>query len=306
VGGDEVDGDVFRPDVGEERRDPRCLRRGWAADLQAGRDGFERAGGVVIELKVGGLFGIADPEVDVGLVPDFELPGGDFVEAVSLDQVLSEGGNHRVPERVVAGGRDIGLVPERVQGGGIGGHLLRHKAEFDVGANVVLEQAVVDLVDVGEVVDGSILRCTTSLPCGLGEIDSLAVGIVEADLVVEDGVETDGLEISGLLHGAQIFAIALAERENSAAGAEGLLPEVRKGSCGRPFIDNNELRRLRWCPMQRRQGQHATYKSAPVCVPWSQHEWLTPRTSKVSSKDGVLSEIWGRRGCSEGAPSTEL
>jgi hypothetical protein len=42
-----------------------------------------------------------------------------------------------------------------VQGGGVGGHLLRHEAELDEGADVVLEQAVVDLIDVGEVVRGS-------------------------------------------------------------------------------------------------------------------------------------------------------
>ena len=84
VGGDEVDRDVFGLGVREEWRDPRGLRGGWPAHLQAGRDGFERARGVVVELEVGGLFRGAHPEVDVGLVPDFELPGGDFIEAVAL------------------------------------------------------------------------------------------------------------------------------------------------------------------------------------------------------------------------------
>ena len=95
-------GTSFGLGVGEEWRDPRGLRGGWAADLQARRDRFQRACGVVVEFEVGGLLGIANPEVDVGFVPHFELPGGDFVDAVALDEVLSEGGDHRVPQRVVA------------------------------------------------------------------------------------------------------------------------------------------------------------------------------------------------------------
>ena len=51
--------------------------------------------------------------------------------------------------------------------------LLRHEAQFDEGADAVGQQAVVDLVDVREVVDRL----------------ALFVLVVDADFVVKDGVE---------------------------------------------------------------------------------------------------------------------
>ena len=59
-----------------------------------------------------------------------------------------------------------------------------------------------------------------------------AIGVVKTDLVHEDPVEADGLEVGGVLDGAEVVAVALAERKDSAAGAEGLLPEVREGGGG--------------------------------------------------------------------------
>ena len=171
VGGDEVDGDVVCLGVGEEGRDPCGLRGGRAADLEARRDGLERAGGVVVELEVGGLLGVAAPEVDVGLVPDFELPGGDFVDAVARDEVLRRRRWIIASQmRVVLRRRDVGLVPEGVQRVGVGGQLLGHEAQLDEGPDVVGEQAVVDLVDVGEVVDGGVVQ-RACLAGGLGEVD---------------------------------------------------------------------------------------------------------------------------------------
>ena len=52
---------------------------------------LQRAGGVVIELKVGFLRRAPGPEIDVRLIPDFEVPTGDLVDAVAIDQVLGEG-----------------------------------------------------------------------------------------------------------------------------------------------------------------------------------------------------------------------
>ena len=102
---------------------------------------------------------------------------------------------------------------------------------------MVREQAIVDLIDVGEVVDGGVVGSLRREAGILG----LAIGIVEADLVLEDAVETDGLEVGGLLHGAQVFAIALAQREDGATGAEGLLPEMRERSCGGFCVDDDVL-----------------------------------------------------------------
>jgi hypothetical protein len=70
----------------------------------------------------------------------------------------------------------------------VGGHLLRHEAHLDVGPHTLGQQAVVDLVDVAEVVAG-VVGDGAGLPGGLGEVDGAAVGVVEADLVVEDAME---------------------------------------------------------------------------------------------------------------------
>ena len=58
------------------------------------------------------------------------------------------------------------------------------------------------------------------------------VFVVEADFVVKDGVEADVFEIGGLLYLAQVAAVTVAERQDGAAGAEHLLPEMREGMGG--------------------------------------------------------------------------
>ncbi len=178
--------------------------------------------------------GLPHPEVEVGFVPDFELPGGDFVDAVARDEMGGEGFDHRVPEGVVLGRRVVGIADEGVEEVGVGGHLLGHEAELDVGLDVLGEEAVVDLVDVEEVVDGGVVGGLRGEAGVLG----LAGGIVEADFVVEDAVEADGLEVGGLLYGVEVCAVVGAESEDGAAGAEGLLPEVGEGGGGGVGVDD--------------------------------------------------------------------
>ena len=86
---------------------------------------------------------------------------------------------------------------------------------------MVGEQAIVDLVDVGEVVGGL---------AGLGGLRGLAgvlrggVGIVESHIVHEDAVETHRVEIRDSFYGMEVIAIALAQGEDSSTGAEDLFP----------------------------------------------------------------------------------
>ena len=87
VGGGKIHGNVFFFAVREETVHPSCLCGGGAADAEAGGDTFDGTSGVVVELVVGVFARIAGPEVDVGLVPDFEIPLGDFVDAVALDEM---------------------------------------------------------------------------------------------------------------------------------------------------------------------------------------------------------------------------
>ena len=49
----------------------------------------------------------------------------------------------------------------RDEGSGLRGQLLGHEAQLDEGADSVFQQAVVDLIDVGEVVDRIALRSSS-------------------------------------------------------------------------------------------------------------------------------------------------
>ena len=46
---------------------------------------LDGADGVIVQLVVGGFLGIAGPEVEVGLIPYFEIPVCDFGLAVPID-----------------------------------------------------------------------------------------------------------------------------------------------------------------------------------------------------------------------------
>ena len=102
-------------EVGEEGDGALAAGAGGAGAADAGvGEGFADAGdGVVVELEV--LLGGALPVGDVGLVPDFKVPGGDLVAAVALDEVLDYAAAEFAPHGVVPG-RASGTEPEMVLG----------------------------------------------------------------------------------------------------------------------------------------------------------------------------------------------
>ncbi len=223
VGGDEVDGDVVRGDVSQELGYPRGGCGGRAADAEARADAFESMRGVGVELLIGLEARDAAPEVDVGLVPDLEVPLGDFVDAVAVDHVLGEGADEGVPVIPAARRGDVGVVPEDVEGVRVEGHLRGHEAELDKRADALGEHAVVDFVGLGEVVDGV----------------AVLVAGEDSDVVVEDAVEADPAEIGDGFDGAEVAAPGLAEGEDGVAGAEHLLPEMREGRGGAGGVDGD-------------------------------------------------------------------
>jgi hypothetical protein len=113
---------------------------------------------------------------------------------------------------------------------GIEGELLRHEADLDDGADAVGEEIVIDLVDVGEVVDGI----------------AVLVFVVDSELIVQDGMEANVLEVGDLFYGFEVVEIALTEHESATAGAKHLLPEVGKGSGGGVVVDLDVLLRAGW------------------------------------------------------------
>jgi len=102
------------------------------------------------------------PVDDVGLVPDFEVPGADLGGAIALDEMRDEGADEIAPHAVVARG-----IVDRAGHGGPGvmelvlgdsgdgrGQVLRHEAEFDKWTHACLLVGVEGAIGDGEVVNG--------------------------------------------------------------------------------------------------------------------------------------------------------
>src|SRR5262249_30232319 len=109
----------------------------------------------------------------------------------------------------------------------IKGQLLRHETDLDHGPHAVCEQPVVNLVDVGKVVNRI----------------AVLVFVIYSDFILQDGVKTDVSEIGDCLYGAKVIAIALAQRKNCASRAEHLLPEMREWSSRCASADRDRLGR---------------------------------------------------------------
>src|SRR5208282_5045616 len=142
----------------------------------------------------------------------------------AIDEMLCELMDQIAPAAIILGRRNVGFVPERVQVV-LGRQLLRHEAQLHERPDAVAEQAIVNLVNVGKVVDG-IAR---------------GVFIVETHLVVENRVEADVLESSRSLHLAQVIPITLSQRENRSSRSEHLLPEVREWASRGLDINRNDF-----------------------------------------------------------------
>src|SRR5581483_7728080 len=88
------------------------------------------ARGMVVELEICLLTRRTAPEIEVGFVPDLEIPLRNLVYAVALNQVFCELRDQVIPFRVILRRRDVRVVPEGLQVLA-GGQLVRHEAELD-------------------------------------------------------------------------------------------------------------------------------------------------------------------------------
>lgn len=171
---DEIQGDIVFGGVLNHAVHPRGRRRVRAADAELGADALQRFRGSIVELVIGLLLGIAGPEEYVRLIPDFEVLPRDLVDALAFDQMLRELMDQVAPAGVILWRIDIVVVPKwmrairRCE-------LLGHKAQFDKRPDAILEEDVVDLVDVGKIVNGS----------------AQGIFVIDADFIVKIRVEAD-------------------------------------------------------------------------------------------------------------------
>src|ERR1700740_1865038 len=98
--------------VADEASDPSRLRRGRATHAETGVHGFQRPSRHIVEMIVGLLLWIAGPEVEVRLVPDFEIPLRNFIDSVALDKMLCKMRNEVTPLLVACWRRNDRRIPE--------------------------------------------------------------------------------------------------------------------------------------------------------------------------------------------------
>ena len=205
-------GNVFLLAVRQEAVHPGSLRCGRSANAQPRTHALDGARGAVVELVVRGFFRIAHPEINVRLVPDFEVPLRDFVFPVAGNEVTRKVFDQLLPLVPLLGRSDILLVPKGMKRVGVGGKLLGHEAQLDERPNMVLQQAIVDLVHVRKVVDGL----------------AIFVFVIKPDFVMENRVKSHVLKPRDALGFAQVVAVVFAKAQDGAPRTKHLFPKMWK------------------------------------------------------------------------------
>ncbi len=108
MGGSVIDRNMFFCAVTNKSIDPCRLRGGRSADAQSWADFLKCKSGMVVELPISFLLGLAAPEIKIRLVPDFEIPLRYFVDAIPLDEMLGEDRDQVVPSVQSFGGEILG------------------------------------------------------------------------------------------------------------------------------------------------------------------------------------------------------
>src|SRR5215472_13679307 len=114
--------------------------------------------------------------------------------------MLREMGNEITPFIVARGRRNDRCVPKGMTNF-FGRELARHKTQFDERTNAILQQAVINLVDVGEIINWR----------------AAGVFAVHPYFVLEDRMEADVFEMRDAFDLAQIAAIGVTQAEDRTA-----------------------------------------------------------------------------------------
>src|SRR4249920_614185 len=110
-----------------------------AADTKRGVDALDGRRRFVVKPEVSRLLRLAHPEVDVRLVPHFEVPARDLRLAVAIDQMLRKATDQLPPFLPIAWRRHDRFVPERMKRR-LGRQLPRHEAQLDKRTDAIRQQ----------------------------------------------------------------------------------------------------------------------------------------------------------------------
>src|SRR5215472_3841575 len=107
--GNKIQRDIFGCAMFDECIHPRRLCGCRTSHAKPSIYFFDRVGSVIVKLPISILFRLTRPEIDVGLIPDFEIPFGNFIGAISLNQMPGKSRNKLVPFVPTFGGETFGL-----------------------------------------------------------------------------------------------------------------------------------------------------------------------------------------------------
>ncbi len=153
VGRDEIDGCLGLLAEGDGLWNPGVAGRGGATHAELGRNRLDGPSRIFIHLEIVRLVTGEEGALQVRLVPDLEVPAGDFGFAIALHPVLNQGADQAIPLLIVLGRRHVALPPE--QRLGAAGQGLGHEAQFHERLDAHVQHRVVERIDVLPVVDGT-------------------------------------------------------------------------------------------------------------------------------------------------------
>jgi hypothetical protein len=174
---------------------------------------------------IGFLLRFARPEIDIGFVPNLEIPLSHLLNAVSRYQMARELENQLVPLPRIARRGHVGVIPERVRARSHR-HFFRHETEFDKGANSNLQQTIVDQVNSREIQD---------------QVSRSVLPAIDTRLVFKDSMKPDILYVHDFPQRSEIMPPIFTQGDRSMAGAKHMFPKMRKSGRRTLGIDSDLL-----------------------------------------------------------------
>src|SRR5580704_9120021 len=90
-----------------------CSR--WPSHAKPWIHALNCARSVIVKFPITCLLGLAAPKIQIGFVPDLEVPLRNFIDAVAIDEMFRKRADEVIPFAPVLGRRNVRPVPENVQ-----------------------------------------------------------------------------------------------------------------------------------------------------------------------------------------------
>src|ERR1700690_2861669 len=149
---EEVDRNMVLGTMFDKGVRPCSLCRGRTSHSKLWIHFLDGDGSVVVKLPIACLPGHPGPKIQIGFVPYLEVPLCNFIDAIAIDEVPGKYRHEAVPLTPILRWRHVRFVPKAMQGI-LSSQLLWHEAQLNKRPHTVGQQAVIDLIHIGEIVN---------------------------------------------------------------------------------------------------------------------------------------------------------